>query len=98
MILIIRIVYNESLKTKISEQKPFEFFAGIRYLKQVLLTSLDIYRNKTDENINLNVNVQDSIITKDFSKIIKAMFIYFNDAYHPKSLLRECIELTEIVK
>lgn len=66
-------------------------------MKQVLLTSLDLYKHKSEFNINHNVLIQDNIITKDFSKIIKALFIFHNEAYHPNKLLYECVEISEIV-
>lgn len=91
------IAYSESIKVSKTERKTYEFYTSVRFLKQILLISLDLYKYKTDDNMNYNVFIQDYIITKDFTKIIKAMFIFYNENYHPKRLLLECIELTEVV-
>jgi len=43
-----------------------------------------------------NVIIQDAIITKDYNKIIKAAFFHFNENFHPKIILQEIIEFTEL--
>ncbi len=89
--------YAESIKTSKKELKLFELYSSIIYLKQVILTSFDLYKYKSDENLQENVMIQDYIITKDFSKVIRAIFALYNENYHPKRILYECIELSEVV-
>ncbi len=89
---------HESLKRHVKDEKKIhEFFASIRFLKQVLLISLDLYKYKTDNNIYYNVLIQDNLLTKEFSKIFKYMYYTFSEQNHPKKLLYDCIELTEVV-
>ena len=86
------------MKKKNENIKLHEFYSAIRFIKQVMLISLDLYKNKTDNNINYNVLIQDYLITKEYSKLIKYMFHKFNDSYHPKKILYDCIELLEVVR
>jgi hypothetical protein len=92
-----RIAYTESLKTKKNEKKMADFYSSIRFLKQIFLIGLDLNKYKNDSNINYCVVIQDYLITKEFSKITKYMYSSFNENYHPKKLLYDCIELTEVV-
>jgi uncharacterized protein YerC len=90
------LAYKESMKNLKKELKLFELYSSIRYLKQVLLTSIDLYKYKSDNNLQQNILIQDSLITKDFSKIIKAIYGHYNENYYPRKLLFDCIELTEV--
>jgi len=86
------------MKKKKDVKKIHEFYSGIKFIKQVLLISLDLYKNKTDNNINYNVIIQDYLVTKEYKNMIRYMFSTFNDSYHPKKLLYDCIELLEVVR
>ncbi len=79
------------------ELNLFELYCAIIYLKQAMLISLDLYKYKSDDNIEQNVLIQDNIITKDFNPVIKASFTLYNENYHPNRILYECIELSEVV-
>ncbi len=49
-----------------------------------------------DFNLNLNVLLQDTLLTKDYSKVIEKLFEYYNDLYHPIDCLYDLIEFSEI--
>jgi hypothetical protein len=85
------------LKTKKDGLKTFELFTSLRFIKQILMISLDLYKSKDERNMVFNVIIQDSILTKDFNKIIKAAFFHYNDAFHPKKVLCDLIEFIELV-
>jgi len=41
--------------------------------------------------------IQDYILTRDFRKPIKAMFILYKENHYPVGILYTCIQLTDIV-
>ena len=73
-------------------------FPYLNCLKQNLYCLFDSYKFSKHNDFNLTVNVilQDSLLTKDYSKIIKSLFEIYNDQYHPIDILYDIIEFTEI--
>ena len=92
-----RKAYEEAIKQRKDGYKTFELYTSIRFLKQVLLISLDLFKSKNEDNLIFNVIIQDTIITRDFNKIIKAAFFHYNDSFYPRKVLYELIEFTELV-
>lgn len=91
------IFYNESIKTKKDNRKLYEFYASSRYIQILLLLCLDLQKFKTEQNLDISVLIQDYILTRDFRKPIKAMFILYNETHYPISILFNCIQLSDIV-
>ena len=56
--------------------------------------------NTTEEfnaiNLTLNVMLQDSLLTKDYSKIISNFFEIYNEVYYPIEYLYDIIEFSEL--
>ena len=90
-------LYEQSLAKKI-ERQTFMIFPYLNCLKQNLYCLFDSYKYSKDNDFNLTVNVilQDSLLTKDYSKVIKSLFEIYNDQYHPIDILFDIIEFTEI--
>lgn len=88
-------VFNHS-DEKNAEKRIFEMYSSLRLIKMYMLISLDAYKGNTDNNLELNVFLQDKLITKNYVKIFKNMIILFKEEYYPISLLAELIELMEI--
>ena len=90
-------LYEQSLAKKI-ERQTYMIFPYLNCLKQNLYCLFDSYKFSKHNDFNLTVNVilQDSLLTKDYSKIIKSLFEIYNDQYHPIDILYDIIEFTEI--
>ncbi len=93
---IFRLAYKESMVSKKSELQLFQLFSATRYLKNVLLISLDINKYAADFNLEQNIVIQDKIITQDFRKIFVSIFNFYNENFHPKRLLYDSIELIDV--
>ena len=91
-------LYNEIMLIKEDERKNFLIFPIVKYLKQSMYALFDSYKHSKDNefNLNLNVKLQDSLLTKDFTRIIKQIFYYFNESYQPYDILYDCIEFSEV--
>ena len=85
------------MKTKKDNRKIYEFYAAQRFVQSLLLICLDLHKFKSDYNMEINVLIQDYILTRDFRKPIKAMYIFFNENFYPSCILYTCIQLTDIV-
>ena len=105
---MITFMYNtlntEILKTEKEERKGFLLFPLLNYLKQAIYALMDSYRysknNLSEEhdtfNLTINVMIQDSLLTKDYTKIIVLFFEIYNELYYPIDYLYDIIEFTEI--
>jgi hypothetical protein len=58
---------------------------------------LDLHKFKTEQNLDLSVLIQDYILTREFRKPLKAVFILYNENHYPQAILFNCIQLTDIV-
>ena len=98
------LLLNEITKTEKDERKGFILFPLLNYLKQSIYALMDSYRfsknNLSEEhdnvNLTLNVMLQDSLLTKDYSKIISNFFEIYNEVYYPIEYLYDIIEFSEI--
>ena len=98
------LLFNEITKTEKEERKGFILFPLLNYLKQSIYALMDSYRfsknNLSEEhdnvNLTLNVMLQDSLLTKDYSKIIYNFFEIYNEVYYPIEYLYDLIEFSEI--
>jgi len=98
------LLFNEITKTEKDERKGFILFPLLNYLKQSIYALMDSYRfsknNLSEEhdnvNLTLNVMLQDSLLTKDYSKIISNFFEIYNEVYYPIEYLYDIIEFSEI--
>ena len=98
------LLLNEITKTEKEERKGFILFPLLNYLRQSVYALMDSYRyskNNLDEehdniNLTLNVMLQDSLLTKDYSKIISNFFKIYNEVYYPTDYLYDIIEFSEI--
>ena len=105
---MINFMYNflfvEITKTEKDERKGFVLFPLLNYLKQCVFSLVDSYRysknnlSEEHDNINLALNVmmQDSLLTKDYSKIISNFFEIYNEIYYPIEYLYDIIEFSEL--
>jgi len=91
-------LYKEIMLIKEDERKNFLIYPIINYLKQCMYALFDSYKHSKDNdfNLNLNVKLQDCILTKDFTKIIKQIFYFYNEVYQPYDILYDCIEFSEV--
>ena len=97
-------IYEQLLTTDKLDRKNFCIFPIINYFKQCVYALMDSYRfsknnsNVENDKINLTINVmlQDSLLTKDYTKIIEKIFELYNEQYHPKEFLYDIIEFCEI--
>ena len=97
-------LYTEILKEDKEERKGFLLFPLLGYLKQAVYALMDSYRfsknNLSEEhdsfNLTINVMIQDSLLTKDYSKIIVKLFEIYNELYYPVDYLYDIIEFSEI--
>ena len=95
---------NEITKTEKDERKGFVLFPLLNYLKICVYSLMDSYKfsnnNLSEEhdnmNLTLNVMLQDSLLTKDYSKIISNFFEIYNEIYYPIEYLYDIIEFSEI--
>ena len=98
------LLFTEITKTEKDEKKSFILFPLLNYLKQCVYSLMDSYRysknNLSEEhdnyNITLNVMLQDSLLTKDYSKIIANFFEICDEIYYPIEYLYDIIEFSEI--
>ena len=98
------LLLNEITKTEKEERKGFILFPLLNYLRQSVYALMDSYRyskNNLDEehdnvNLTLNVMLQDSLLTKDYSKIISNFFKIYNEVYYPIEYLFDIIEFSEL--
>ena len=61
-----------------TERKIYMIYPILKYLQQVVYVAFDSYKYpKSEEDLNLNINVviQDTLFSKDFTKIIKIITI-----------------------
>ena len=105
---MINFMYNflltEITKTEKDERKGFVLFPLLNYLKICVYSLMDSYKfsknNLSEEhdnmNLTLNVMLQDSLLTKDYSKIISNFFEIYNEIYYPIEYLYDIIEFSEI--
>ena len=105
---MINLMYNllstEILKTEKEDRKGFILFPLLNYLKQAVYALMDSYRysknNLSEEhdtfNLTINVMIQDSLLTKDYTKIIVLFFEIYNELYYPIDYLYDIIEFSEI--
>lgn len=100
---MIEYMYNYLLEQTVmkekAERKIYMIFPILKYLQQVVYVSFDSYKYpKSEEDLNLNINVviQDTLFSKDFTKIIKILFTVYNESYHPYEILYDLIEFCEI--
>ena len=100
---MIEYMYNYLLDQTVmkekTERKIYMIFPILKYLQQVVYVSFDSYKYpKSEEDLNLNINVviQDTLFSKDFTKIIKILFTVYNESYHPYEILYDLIEFCEI--
>ena len=97
-------LFTEITKAEKDERKGFVLFPLLNYLKQCVYSLMDSYRfsknnlSEEHDNINLTLNVmlQDSLLTKDYSKIISNFFEIYNEIYYPMEYLYDIIEFSEI--
>ena len=96
-------MYNYLLEQTVmkekTERKIYMIYPILKYLQQVVYVAFDSYKYpKSEEDLNLNINVviQDTLFSKDFTKIIKILFTVYNDSYHPYEILYDLIEFCEI--
>ena len=91
-------LYKEIMLIKEDERKNFLIYPIINYLKQSMYALFDSYKHSKDDdfNLTLNVKLQDCILTKDFTKIIKQIFYFYNEVYQPYDILYDCIEFSEV--
>ena len=97
-------LYTEITKTEKDERKSFLLFPLLSYLKQCVYALMDSYRfsknNLSEEhdsfNLTINVMLQDSLLTKDYTKIIVNFFDIYNEIYYPIDYLYDIIEFSEI--
>ena len=97
-------LYTEILKTEKAERKGYVLFPLLNYLKQCVYSLMDSYRfsknNKSAEhdsfNLTINVMLQDSLLTKDYTKVIVNFFDIYNEVYYPIDYLYDIIEFSEI--
>ena len=97
-------LYTEILKTEKAERKGYVLFPLLNYLKQCVYSLMDSYRfsknNKSAEhdsfNLTINVMLQDSLLTKDYTKVITNFFDIYNEVYYPIDYLYDIIEFSEI--
>ena len=97
-------LFNEIIKTDKEDRKGFILFPILNYLKQCVYALMDSYRfsqnNLSEEydtvNLTLNVMLQDSLLTKDYCKIISNLFEIYNEIYYPIEYLYDIIEFSEI--
>ena len=83
-------LYTEIIKTEKDERKGFILFPLLNYLKQCVYALMDSYRfsknnlNEENDSVNLTINVmlQDSLLTKDYSKILENFFSIYNEVYY----------------
>ena len=98
------LLFNEITKTDKEERKGFILFPLLNYLKQSVFALMDSFKysnnNTTEEfnaiNLTLNVMLQDSLLTKDYSKIISNFFEIYNEVYYPIEYLYDIIEFSEL--
>ena len=100
---MIEYMYNYLLEQTVmkekAERKIYMIYPILKYLQQVVYVSFDSYKYpKSEEDLNLNINVviQDTLFSKDFTKIIKILFTVYNESYHPYEILYDLIEFCEI--
>ena len=100
---MIEYMYNYLLDQTVmkekAERKIYMIYPILKYLQQVVYVSFDSYKYpKSEEDLNLNINVviQDTLFSKDFTKIIKILFTVYNESYHPYEILYDLIEFCEI--
>ena len=100
---MIEYMYNYLLEQTVmkekTERKIYIIYPILKYLQQVVYVSFDSYKYpKSEEDLNLNINVviQDTLFSKDFTKIIKILFTVYNESYHPYEILYDLIEFCEI--
>jgi hypothetical protein len=97
-------LYTEITKTDKEERKGFVLFPLLNYLKQAVYDLMDSYRfsqnNLSEEhdtfNLTINVKLQDSLLTKDYIKVITNFFDIYNELYYPLDYLFDIIEFSEI--
>ena len=97
-------LYTEITKTDKEERKGFVLFPLLNYLKQGVYALMDSYRfsqnnlSEEHDNLNLTINVmlQDSLLTKDYNKVITNFFDIYNEIYYPVDYLYDIIEFSEI--
>ena len=97
-------LYTEILKTDKEDRKGYILFPLLNYLKQAVYALMDSYRfsknNLSEEhdtlNLTLNVMIQDSLLTKDYNKVIERFFDIYNELYYPVDYLYDIIEFSEI--
>ena len=102
--LMYNFLYTEIIKTEKDERKGFILFPLLNYLKQCVYALMDSYRfsknnlNEENDSVNLTINVmlQDSLLTKDYSKILENFFSIYNEVYYPVEYLYDIIEFSEI--
>ena len=102
--LMYNTLYTEILKTDKEERKGFLLFPLLNYLKQAVYALMDSYRfsknNLSQENdsfnLTINVMLQDSLLTKDYNKVIEKFFEIYNEIYYPVDYLYDIIEFSEI--
>jgi hypothetical protein len=60
------------------------------------MLSIDIHKLNTDDSFNLNVIIQDSVLSRDYIRILKYGFAIFNPSVFPQQLLYDLIEFIEL--
>ncbi len=60
------------------------------------MLSIDIHKLNTDDSFNLNVIIQDSVLSRDYIRILKYGFAIFNPSVFPQQLLYDMIEFIEL--
>ncbi|MCQ2816720.1 MAG: timeless family protein, partial [archaeon] len=93
-------VYNYiALNSNISERKMLILYPMLEYFTQVAYVSgetrSNMMANQNNINLQINVGIMDNFYTKDFSKIIRGFFNYYNEEYEPWELLYDVLEFSE---
>ena len=60
------------------------------------MISLDIHKINNDESFNINIIIQDSLLSRDYSRIIKHGFSIFDHEIFPIQILYDMIEFIEL--
>lgn len=86
--------FNSDEKNK--EKSVYELFSSLRIIKMYLLLNLDAFKSKTEKSLEVSVFLQDHLLTKNYLKIFRNMFLLFKEEYYPLFLLAELTELVEV--
>lgn len=77
-------------------RSTYDLFASIKFLKVMLLISIDSFNSSSDVNLEISISIQDELLNKDYRKIFKTAFFSYRECYYSKHLLYSLIETTDI--